>query len=229
MIARSASRRSPVTPVGVITTMAIGIAAVAALLGIASVGLAALLSGAGAPRDWDEVGEAFGVANSVFSALALIVVGLTLWVQYRELKMQRAELHEQRLTAEQSTTALAKNAEANLRARHAELLRMAIDDAALAAVWPPYGEDVSPERARQFMYANLIIQHQSLGFYNGTRDRGYVKNNVRICFSSPIVREFWRRTMEARLVAGTADEGVTAFVEICDEAYAESSADKSEG
>src|SRR5690349_590924 len=106
----------------------------AALIGIASVGLAAVFSGAGRPTGWDQINEAFGVVNSVCSALALIVVGLTLWVQYRELKMQRGELHEQRLTADRSTDALQKTAEADLRARHVELLKMAIDDPALAQV-----------------------------------------------------------------------------------------------
>src|SRR6185437_8544462 len=97
-------------------------------------------------------------------------VGLTLWVQYRELKMQRSELHEQRLTADRSTEALQQSAEADFRARHVELLKMAIDDPALAEVWPPYGDDVTPEQTRQFLYANLILQHQALAMHRHLRD-----------------------------------------------------------
>jgi hypothetical protein len=194
---------------------------IAVLIGIASVGLAVVFTGAGRPTGWDQINEAFGVINSVFSALALVVVGLTLWVQYRELKMQRGELHEQRLTADRTTAALQQSAEADLRARHVELLKMAIDDAALADVWPSYGDDVTPEQTRQFLYANLILQHQALATYRNMRDPEYVRNTVRFCFTNPIVREFWRRTVPDRRNIAAADDQVVTFEQICDEVYRE--------
>src|SRR5690242_18836992 len=153
MNGRSETGRSGITRVGFVTLCALGMILVASLIGVVSVGLAAVFSGAGRPTGWDQINEAFGVVNSVFSALALIVVGLTLWVQYRELKMQRAELHEQRLTADESNRALHQTAEASFRELHVRLLKMAIDDPSLAEVWPSYGTDVSPKRSRQYLYA----------------------------------------------------------------------------
>jgi hypothetical protein len=218
---RTDLRRSVPARVGLVTLFALGTVVVAGLIGIASVGLAAVFTGAGKPTGWEQINEAFGVVNSVFSALALIVVGLTLWVQYRELKMQRGELHEQRLTADRSTDALQKTAEADFRALHVALLKMAIDDPALAEVWPSYGDDITHEQARQFLYANLILQHQALATYRNMRDVEYVRNIVRFCFSNPIIREFWRRTMTDRRDIDAVDEQVVTFERIGDEVYAE--------
>jgi uncharacterized membrane protein len=214
---RSETRRSGFTRVGVVTLCALGMIVVAVMIGIASVGLAAVFTGAGRPTGWDQINEAFGVINSVFSALALIVVGLTLWVQYQELKRQSRELHEQRITADRTTEALQQSAEADLRARHVELLKMAIDDPELAKVWPSYGDDVTPEQTRQFLYANLILQHQAMPAYRNMRDLEYVRNNVRFCFTNPIVREFWRRTMVDRANMTASDDKVVAFLQICDD------------
>ncbi len=221
MNGRTQTQRSGITRIGFVALCALGMILVAVLIGIASLGLAAIFTGAGRPTGWDQINEAFGVINSVFSALALIVVGLTLWVQYRELKMQRGELHEARLIADKTTQALQQSAEADLRARHVELLRMAIDDPALAEVWPPYGDDVTPEQTRQFLYANLILQHQALASYRHMRDPEYVRSSVRFCFANPIVQEFWRRTMVDRLSLGATDDHVVAFLQICDEVYHE--------
>src|SRR5689334_10429037 len=218
MNTRSETPRSALTRVGFVTLCALGMILVAVLIGIGSVGLAAVFSGAGRPTGWDQINEAFGVINSVFSALALIVVGLTLWVQYR---MQRLELREQRLSTDRTTEALQQSAEADFRARHVELLKMAIDDPALADVWPPYGDDVTPEQARQFLYANLILQHQALATYRHLRDPEYVRNNVRFCFTSPVVQEFWRRTMAERNNMSASDGHVVAFLQICDEVFHE--------
>src|SRR5690242_15747135 len=121
---RTDLRRSVPARVGIVALCALAMVLLAALIGVASVGLAAVFTGAGKPTGWEQINEAFGVVNSVFSALALIVVGLTLWVQYRELKMQRGELHEQRLTADRTAEALQQSAEAERRALHVGLLKM---------------------------------------------------------------------------------------------------------
>jgi hypothetical protein len=56
----------------------LALVAVAVAIGVMSVLLAAAVSGAGVPSGWDEVGQAFGVVNGVFSVLALMIVGVTL-------------------------------------------------------------------------------------------------------------------------------------------------------
>jgi Family of unknown function (DUF6082) len=218
---RAHLRRSVPARIGLVALCALAMILVATLIGIASVGLAAVFTGAGKPTGWEQINEAFGVVNSVFSALALIVVGLTLWVQYRELKMQRRELNEQRLRADRSTDALQKTAEADFRALHVALLRMAIDDPALAEVWPSYVDDVTPDQTRQFLYASLVLQHQALVAYRSMRDPEYVRNIVRFCFSNPIVRDFWGRTMANRRRIGASDERVITFEQTCNAVYVE--------
>lgn len=227
MNGRSETRRSAPARVGLVALGAVGLILVAVLIGLASLGVAGIFTGAGKPTGWDQINDAFGVVNSVFSALALIVVGLTLWVQYRELKMQRSELHEQRLTADESNRALHQSAEASFRELHMKLLEMAIDDPSLAQVWPPYGDDVSTGRARQFLYANLMLQHQAFAIRFAHRDPEYVRDTLRFCFTSPVVREFWARTMAGRRAMTPADPEIVAFEQICDEVYAEMARDQS--
>jgi hypothetical protein len=225
MNGRTDARRSALARVGLVTLCALGLILVAILIGMASLGVAAVFTGAGKPTGWDQINDAFGVVNSVFSALALIVVGLTLWVQYRELKMQRSELREQRLTADESNRALHQSAEASFRELHMKLLEMAINDPSLAQVWPSYGDDVSTERTRQYLYANLILQHQAFAIRFANRDVEYVRGTVRFCFSSPVVREFWAQTMAQRDAMVATDPQVIAFQRLCDEVYAEAGRD----
>ncbi|WP_433213560.1 DUF6082 family protein [Dactylosporangium sp. CS-047395] len=89
-----------------------------------------------APHGWDELSDAFSVVNGIFSALALIVVLVTVWIQFNELRMQRAELRMQREAAEQSRHELFRSSESVFRELHVHLLEMAINDEDLAEVWP---------------------------------------------------------------------------------------------
>jgi uncharacterized membrane protein len=209
-------QRSVPVRIGLVALIAAGMILVAGLIGAASVGIASVFTGAGTPTGWDQINAAFGVVNSVFSALALIVVAATLWVQYR---MQRLELKEQRRGTEKTAEAAQNTAEAELRARHVELLKMAIDDRALADVWPPFGDGVSRKRARQYLYANLVLQHQALALRAARRDPEYVRRVVTYCFASPIIREFWGRTKVARRQIAATHEHVQLFEQICDEVY----------
>src|SRR3954452_4604837 len=85
---------------------------VAGVLRLAGIGAAEMGTDTRAPRGWDELSDAFSVVNGVFSAFALIVVLVTLWVQFNELRMQRAELRMQREAAEQSQHELFRSSEA---------------------------------------------------------------------------------------------------------------------
>nr|BFE63847.1 hypothetical protein GCM10020063_083730 [Dactylosporangium thailandense] len=108
----------------------------AGVLGLAGIGAAEMATGTRAPRGWDELSDAFSVVNGIFSAFALIVVLVTLWVQFNELRMQRAELRMQREAAEQSGRELFRSSESVVRELHNHLLEMAINDEDLAEVWP---------------------------------------------------------------------------------------------
>jgi uncharacterized membrane protein len=196
--------------VGVVTAVA-----------VLSVLVAAIVSGAGMPTGWDQVGQAFGVVNGVFSALALMIVGITLWVQFRELRMQRDELRLQREAMVQSQEELRRSAEASMRALHLELIRMAINDAELAMLWPELAPNVPAERSRQFLYANLILQHHDMIARVGDRSRDQVRASVRFSFMNPIVREYWVASASARRAVNVPGSPTSEFDELCEEVYQE--------
>jgi hypothetical protein len=166
---------------------------------------------------WSDVGQAFGVLTSVFSGLALVALVITFWMQYKEIRAQRVELAVQRRSLMDAQTELFRTAEANLRTLHVGLLKMALDDAALAAVWPPAGPDLTAERNRQYMYANLVIQHAWLTVRVGNHTEAEMLSNLRYLFTSPLIREFWRATADVRnaiLVPGTPEY---RFAQLADE------------
>jgi len=103
---------------------------------------------------------------------------------------------------------LRRSAEANVRMLHLRLIGMAIDDQSLATVWPSSSPEVSPERHRQYLYANLIIQHARVQRTIGDYSDEEAVSNLRYLFTSPVIREFWRSTEDSRrrlLVPGTAE------------------------
>jgi hypothetical protein len=184
---------------------------VATVLGV-GVGLVAVLGEVAHKGTWDlwsSIGQAFGVLASVLSGLALAAVVIVFRAQHRELIQQQAELALQR-------DELRRSAEANVRMLHVHLIGMAISDPLLAAVWPSSSAAVTPERHRQYLYANLILQHaRQHPLLVSYTDEEFVRN-LRHLFASPIIREFWRSTAAAReqlLVPGT-DEFI--FVERAD-------------
>lgn len=184
---------------------------VAAVL-VGGVGMVAAL-GAFAPKAtwdvWSSVGQAFGVLASVLSGLALAAVVIVFRAQHRELIQQQTELALQRI-------ALNRSAEANVRLLHVRLIGLAIGDPSLASVWPSSSPEVSPERHRQFLYANLILQQARVQRTMEDYSEEEFASNLRYLFTSPIIREFWRSTEDSRsrlLVPGTAE---FSFVEHAD-------------
>jgi Flp pilus assembly protein TadB len=183
--------------------------------------VAAVVGGGGAPNGWDQVGEAFSVINAVFSAIALVIVGFTLWIQFKELRMQRAELRMQREATERSQQDLHRSAEANLRALHVDLIKMAIEDEHLADVWPEMAPGLSSQRRKQYLHANLVIQHQVLLGVVGNRDPEAVRTMFRFLMKSSVVREFWTVTYADRQELELAGSAYTEFMKVCHEVFRE--------
>jgi hypothetical protein len=199
------------------------VAFVAALLAT-GIGMVAMV-GQGGSTDiwhrWSDVGQAFGVLTAVFSGLALVALVVTFWMQLKELREQRVELAVQRRSLVDAQAELFRTAEANLHSLHMGLLKIALDDVDLAAVWPPLAPDLSAERNRQYVYANLVIQHAWMGLRLGPYSEAEIKRNMRYLFTSPLIREFWQATANARsvlLVPGTPEHH---FAELADELFRE--------
>jgi hypothetical protein len=97
-------------------------------------------------------------------------------------------------------------AEADLRALHTNLMKMAMDDNDLAEVWPALRPGLRPRRNRQYLYANLIVQHAWLNIRIHEYTEAEMRNNLRYLFDSPVMREYWAATHAHRarlLVPGT--------------------------
>jgi hypothetical protein len=182
-----------------------------ALVLIAGLGLVALVAQGGSTDTWarwSNAGQAFGVLTAVFSGCALAALVVTFLMQLQELKAQRTELCQQRELLSQARLALHRSAEAQLGALHGNMLKLAMDDVDLAEVWPPLATGLACIRNRQYLYANLILQHHRLRFRISDYTEAELKAVLRYLFSSPLIREYWDHSERSRatfLVPGTGE------------------------
>lgn len=171
-------------------------------------------------QDWSNIGQAFEAVAAVFAAFGFAALVITFVMQFKELQLQRQELALQRHEMSQTQSELHRSAEADLRRLHVELLRMAIEDEALGAVWPDLdGASYPHDVRRQFWYANLIYQHQRLAMEFSDYDEHKIRLVLRRLFRSPVMRAYWAAGAQARrsdLVAGSGEWRAARMVdEIC--------------
>jgi hypothetical protein len=147
---------------------------------------------------WSNVGQTFEAVNSVFSIF--VIGGVLISWAFQAWQMQFAQV------------ALQRSVNAEVRNQHVALIRMAINDPDLAAVWPN-DSCGDPVTERQYLYANLLIQHIWLQHTAGVATHEEMINNLKHVFASPIVRAFWRDTANTRhniYVDGTGEKGLAA-------------------
>ncbi|MFC1442100.1 DUF6082 family protein [Streptacidiphilus sp. N1-10] len=161
------------------------------------------------------VGQYFDAGSAVFSGLALLLVIGTTVMQRKELAMQRDALSK-------SHWELRRSAEADLRRLHMELIKMAIDDPALADVWGAYRTEIPMERRRQYLYANLIFSHLYLNHKLQIADDAEMLGHLRVITKNEIFREYWKEASGSRapLAEGSAER---IFGRLVDQAIAERS------
>ncbi|MDG4821032.1 DUF6082 family protein [Asanoa sp. WMMD1127] len=175
--------------------LAVGVT-LALILGLGAVSAIAETATGQRWAELSNVGESFGLLNAIFSGLALAAVVVTFWMQFTELRSQRSELAVQRDALIQTQAELHRTAEASLRHLHVDLVKMSMNDPLLAAVWPrTVSSDV---RDRQYQYANLILQHHVLRLQISEFSEAELQRVFRYLFLSPIMREFWTDTANAR-------------------------------
>ncbi|MEU7580689.1 DUF6082 family protein [Streptomyces sp. NPDC041068] len=171
-------------------------------------------------------GEAFGAAAAASSVVVLVYIARTFHRQGEEARMQRealeaqrTELSLQRGVAENQHETSRRVAEAAVRGQHRHLLQMAIDDPTLMAVWPGYGPDVSEERQRQFMYANLIISHWCMCYELGYYSEAEIVDSLSHTFSSAKILDFWETARIPRDSSTPHTGGMREFYDLCELAY----------
>jgi hypothetical protein len=150
---------------------------------------------------WGNVGQTFESINAIFSGLAFAALVVTFWIQLKELREQRQELQLQREAAIGARDELRRSSLADLRGLHVGLIRFAVDDDDLAAVWPEIEAGASPVRNRQFLYANLILQNLWISLEMGEYSARAIETELRYLFSSRLMRDYWSATSAFRGVA----------------------------
>ncbi|MFJ8824236.1 DUF6082 family protein [Streptomyces sp. NPDC102467] len=91
-----------------------------------------------------------------------------------------------------------RQARAHQQRMHWELLSKAIDDPALAVVIDNYGLDLSPEKRRQYLYANLWYINAFYLYESGLLNRRELFSSLRELFQSEHMREYWENTRPHR-------------------------------
>lgn len=145
-----------------------------------------------------DLGQIFESVNAAFSGLAFIALVVTFRLQYEELRLQRQELKNQHSVMSESQRQLRRSAEYDIRGRHVELIRMAMEDEDLAEFWPKFAGGISAKRAKQYNYANLVIQRHRLLYETGMFSKDDAEFNLRFLFTSQIMRDYWAASSAAR-------------------------------
>lgn len=102
------------------------------------------------------------------------------------------------------TAAQRRLARAHQQRMHWELLSKALDDPDLAVVIDTYGVELSPQKRRQMMYANLwyiSVFHQ---YESGLLTEQEILGPLRELFQSSYMREYWELTRPHRAALDTS-------------------------
>lgn len=179
-------------------------------------------------------GQAFGAAAGVTSMIVLVFMVRTFHQQRQETQMQR-QLLDAQLTEVMSQSEYARFnnecvqrlAEATVRAQHQSLISAAIEDSLLAAVWPGWGAEVTEEKRKQFLYANLIVSFQYMGYAANYMSLDEVKASMARMFQGEVIREFWEQSRSARHVGITPGSDMAKVYEMAELAYQQHQAEGS--
>ncbi|SDK31951.1 hypothetical protein SAMN05421806_106208 [Streptomyces indicus] len=99
-----------------------------------------------------------------------------------------------------------REARAHQQRMHWELLSKAIDDPALAEVIDTYRVELSPEKRRQMMYANLWYVNALHLHMSGLLTKRELFGHLRDLFQSPYICEYWEMTRHHRLALDPESE-----------------------
>ena len=187
-----------------------------------SVGITALLAvalGKGLQAKMGSLGQIFESVNAVFSGLGFIALVITFRLQHAELRLQRQELAYQREAMNRTQVQLRRSAKADIRTCHVELMRLSMADPDLAVVWPEFQAGPSTTVTKQFIYANLIVQHQRMMFDLGFFTEEDIRALFRYLFTSSTMQGFWEARMVARHVITRPGSPEWTFDLLVDAAY----------
>ncbi|MEU7885854.1 DUF6082 family protein [Microbispora bryophytorum] len=151
--------------------------------------------------DWEQlsyIGQTYGAASAIFSALALTGVAATLMLQARQARTARKEVE---------------------RNHHFQLMEMAINNPELLACWGAVDSGRQARISRQRLYLNLIISYWEMMYEVGETSTQMLRSNAQtVLFSQQLGHDFWTDIRTDRLaVANNARQ--RRFWKILDEEY----------
>ncbi|GAB2879335.1 DUF6082 family protein [Streptomyces deserti] len=143
------------------------------------------------------------------SSAAVAGIGLLAGV-VAAMAAQRRRIDSLRIRLEHLEQAAQNQRHADLAIQqrlHWELLSKAIDNPDLAEVLDVFEGQVSPERRRQFLFANALYTNQVFRYRVGNINREEFFGFMRGLFQNPIVREYWYAGRHQRAtIADRSDE-----------------------
>ncbi|WP_308307201.1 DUF6082 family protein [Streptomyces sp. ISL-10] len=137
-------------------------------------------------------------ANAVFSGLAFGAVLVALVIQHGQMRRQNSSLATQLKHME---AANGYQRRADITSQHRlqfELLSKAMDDPDLAAVLNAYGDDVSPVKQRQYLYANALYSNLLHAYRIGSTSERDLRGHVKVICRSPLFHDYWQATRTHR-------------------------------
>ncbi|MEV0220060.1 DUF6082 family protein [Streptomyces sp. NPDC050704] len=171
-------------------------------------------------------GDAFGSAAAASSVVVLFYIARTFHQQGEESRMQRQLLEAQRLElsmqreiAEGQHKSSQQAAAASFRRQHQSLLQMAIGDPLLMECWPGYGPEVTGDRRRQYMYANLVISHHAMCYELGYYTDDEIEEALYHTFGSAVTQKFWKETRSRRNSSTPYGGSMRKFYDLAELAY----------
>ncbi|MFF6784003.1 DUF6082 family protein [Streptomyces sp. NPDC012510] len=81
---------------------------------------------------------------------------------------------------------------------HYELVMKAASDPTLLPVLNAYEEELSTDRQRQYLFANLVYAHVLQGYRVGVFTRSELYGHLRGIFQSTLMRDYWSATRHHR-------------------------------
>jgi hypothetical protein len=151
--------------------------------------------------DWTKlsnVGQTYGAASAILSAIALLGVSLSLLVQARQARTERIRI---------------------TRERQMELLKIILE--APDIYYPVVGTRRRPTiDARRSTFSNMWFNYARLGFHTGVVSETDLREDIlQRSFAGEPMRKWWagaRRSYEGRIIE---DRKERRFIEIADEEY----------
>lgn len=161
---------------------------------------------------WAAIGQALSPVGIFFSGVAFIAIAVTLFLQGRQLRHQQAEVN---ITLEEQR----RNSEVVLRQLHNDLIKMALGDSDLLAVWPPMAPGVA--ETKRDHYCNLILNMQKVAYETHAIELAELRGALDYLMRSRDVYSFWTNARGARIEVTGGDQAEDFFTAEVDRAYAQ--------